>query len=175
MVKFIHGVYPLLISIVLTIAGNLIGFTHNVKNFDKVLDSSVIFSSIVVGFLAALLGILISIRNTDIVKALFQERSIKTLKYYFYEAILLGFIVVILSSTLYLLKGKETIISDIVFYIWSILVFWFVPSTFRIVDVLMSIFFNANDSNSRPKGNEVTPEEKKHIKKSLSKQMPNEP
>lgn len=170
MAKFVHGVYPILISIGLTFIGYQIGFTHKVANFDKVLDGSVIFSSIVVGFLAALLGILVSIRNTEIVKAIFDSQSKWTLKYYFYEAILLGFIVVFVSSAMHVMRGEETIISNVTFYAWNIVVFWFAPSTFRIVNVLMSIFFRTNASNSRPESNKVSPEEESEIKKRLSKQ-----
>lgn len=169
MPKFTGFIYPWLFSLIIVYFGYKINFHHSVSNFDKVLDGTIVFSSIVVGFLSALLGILISIRNSEIVREIFEEKEKGTLKYYFYEAITLGFLVVGTSIVMHVLRGTNITVADIVFYIWNVLIVAFVPSTYRIVSILMSIFFKAGDTNKRPDGNDSSDLEKEERRKRLSK------
>lgn len=171
MSKLLGWIYPLGISVFLVFLLKLIGFDNSAHNFDKVLDAAVTFSSIVVGFLAALLGILVSIRNADIVKAIFEEKEHVTLKHYFNETFILGFLVIIFSSILYVLINEETNLVKVVFFGWNTFTFWFVISTYRIVSILMTVFFKSNDTNKRPESNTVEDNEKREeLKRNLSKE-----
>ncbi|MDO8223950.1 hypothetical protein [Bacillus cabrialesii] len=77
LIKVLSYIYPLIIS-----GAVFIDFTYAVKNFDKVLDGAITFSSIVLGFLGALLGILISIKDSAIVSAIFESKE-KNIKLFF--------------------------------------------------------------------------------------------
>ncbi|OTW89022.1 hypothetical protein GVV68_16980 [Bacillus cereus] len=156
-----------LFGVVVTYIAHIIGFNHKVSNFDKVLDGSITFSSIVVGFLAALLGILISIRDTEIVKEIFRQNEIGTLKYYFNEALILGFITVILSGILHVVRGNTFLSVTIIFYVWSVGLFWFIASTYRIVHLLMNIFFKSHYNTRRPQPVEDDPDEQEAMRQGL--------
>lgn len=167
MSKIIDRLYPLGISVTLVFLLNYIGFDKTAHNFEKVLDSAVTFSSIVVGFLAALLGILVSIRNTEIVGEIFAQKEYKTLKRYFNETFIMGFSVILFSNSLYILMNETSKIAEILFFIWITVSFWFILSTYRIVNILMSVFFKANASDQRPESNVA--ENREEIKDRLKK------
>ncbi|ATO38745.1 hypothetical protein GTID1_17100 [Geobacillus thermodenitrificans] len=168
--KIIHYFVPLLIAQIVVFFLIKFGFDYRVSNFDKVLDGAITFSSIVVGFLGALLGILVSIKNSDIVSTIFESKERFTLKYYFNEAFTIGFLVVFLSCTMHVLRAKSSVTTDIIFYVWSIVTVAFVPSTYRIVSILMTVFFKSNIVISRPEDNNVISRvERNSIKERLSK------
>ncbi|WP_260286746.1 hypothetical protein [Peribacillus aracenensis] len=157
MIKFISWFYPLFISIIVVVISIRFDFSYTVENFDKVLDGTITFSSIVVGFLGALLGILVSIKDSAIVKSIFDSKEKHTLKRYFNETFIMGFLVVILSCAMHVLRVYPSITTKVIFYIWLGLTCWFIPSTHRIVNILMSVFFktNSKDKNERPESNKV--------------------
>lgn len=96
----------------------------------------------------------------------------KTLNYFFKETFCVGFSVVILSCVLHVLRAYESIITTVIFYIWLVSTMWFLPSTYRIVSILMAVFLNSNSSNKdkRPESNKVAGTEKRQsIKDELKK------
>ncbi|WP_281885716.1 hypothetical protein [Paenibacillus sp. YYML68] len=168
--KFLGWFYPLLLALLLLALAFKFGFNSKVKYFDKVLDGSITFSSIVVGFLGALLGILMSIRDSLIVKAIFATNEKKTLKLYFQETFIIGFAVVISSCVMHVIREDISLLTDWIFTIWLLVVAWFIPSTYRIVSILMSVFFSSNNSSTRPQGNktnDITAREQ--LKKNLTR------
>lgn len=169
-ITFLHKVYPFLIGGVASGVLFWLNIDYKIPNFEKVLDNATIFSSIVVGFLGALLGILVSIKDTEIVTAIFETEEKSTLKSYFNETFLLGIVVVLCSSVMQVLRSQESITTLIIFHIWALISFWFIPSTYRIVNILMSVFFKTNDSKGRPNDEDkLTEEENDKIKSFLSK------
>jgi H+/Cl- antiporter ClcA len=155
--KWLNTLYPILIAGVATYILYKLDFTFKVKNFDKVLDGAITFSSIVVGFLGALLGILVSIKDSNIVKAIFVTNEKYTIKYYFNETFIVGLLVVISSCVMHVLREYNTVWTDIFFYSWIILFSWFLPSTYRIINVLMTVFFKSNNTSAetRPDSNRI--------------------
>ncbi|QZN77363.1 hypothetical protein MHB43_09190 [Paenibacillus sp. FSL H8-0317] len=146
-------IYPLLISLICMFFALRYGLTYKLPNFDKVLDGAITFSSIVVGFLGALLGILISIKDSEIVDKIFRSKEKQTIKFLFYEPFILGLLVVVTSALMHVMRAYENFSSEITFLVWFFVTVWFVPSTFRVVNTFMSVFFVSNNTSSRPSGN----------------------
>jgi len=168
--KFIGFVHPWILSLIPPVLAFCFGFNYKVDNFEKVLDTSVTFSSIIIGFLAALLGILFTIRDSQIIEVIFESKEKGTLKYYFYESILVGFVVILLSASLYILDSNKLYV-EIIFNGWLYLSFTFVTSSFRIVNLLLSAFFKSNDTNNRPPSNmnDINKRAREEIKERLTK------
>lgn len=161
-------VIPYVISIVLVVIAYLYNWSSNVSNFEKILDSVITFSSIIIGFLGALLGILFTVKDTQLVKDLFKEHR-STLRYYFNEALITGFILIVLSAVFYIFKDKETDYVRYLFCTWIGFVSLFVCSSYRLISNLMSLLFN---SDKIKENNDFTEEQKKGIderKASLTK------
>ncbi|MCY9508549.1 hypothetical protein M5W68_20575 [Paenibacillus larvae] len=168
--KVLSLIYPSMIALVCTTIAIKYKVTYKLPNFDKVLDGSITFSSIVVGFLGALLGILISIKDSEIVDKIFRSNERTTLKIFFYEPFLLGVFVVVTSAFMHVLRAYDTLFSGLIFYIWLFLTIWFFPSTFRVVNTFMSVFFVSNKSSVRPKSNvETDPFRRQELKERLKK------
>lgn len=165
--NYVHLLPSFIIALLTAAALFFMGINSDIHNFDKVLDGAINFSSIVLGFLGALLGILLSIKDSEIVKAIFRNNGKSLLKYYFNESFITGLLVVILSSIMHIVrkdKGDPTLLADIMFYVWVTIVVFFIFSTYRIVNILMNVFFKANDNNAqtRPEGNTITDEERRN-------------
>ncbi|MBW7636524.1 hypothetical protein K1I48_24215 [Bacillus licheniformis] len=167
----LHLFVPVIISGIFLSLFYLFKIDHHLNNFDKVLEGATNFSSILLGFLGALLGILLSIKDSEIVKTIFSQKGTLWLKYYFYESFVTGLSVVILSSIMHIFIDDKTAIAKILFYIWFFCVVFFIFSTYRIVNILMTVFFKVNDSNAsvRPEGNRIEDEaEREAIRNRLS-------
>lgn len=120
--------------------------TPMVKGFEKVLDGVITFSSITIGFLGALLAIILSISKSEVIKHLYTYVDINNGKDVFYryfrEVIMLGFFVVIFSIFMYVLKEKYPFpFGDFVFYLWAFSTACFIMSSFRIIRILMGALF----------------------------------
>ncbi|MFD1708930.1 hypothetical protein ACFSCZ_19895 [Siminovitchia sediminis] len=170
-VIFFHKTYPFFIGCLVSGILFWLNIDYRIPNFEKVLDNATIFSSIVVGFLGALLGILVSIKDAEIVATIFETEEKHTLKSYFNETFLLGIIVVLFSSLMQVLRSYENSTTLIMFHLWVLISIWFIPSTYRIVNILMSVFFKVNNSKSRPEDDDskLTETDSKEIKSFLSK------
>lgn len=159
-----------LISIILSLLLIRLGFNKDIGNFDKLLDSALTFTSIVIGFLAALLGILVTIKDVEIVTSILEHDQRKgALKHFFKETISIGFFVVILSSTLHVLYERDGIAVSIIFTIWLISMLWFVPAAYRIISHMMGIVFKTNETEKRAKSRKMSEHEAQSLKNRLSK------
>ncbi|CAM3489027.1 MULTISPECIES: hypothetical protein [Saccharibacillus] len=146
--EWIPRLIPWLVSISIVTLSLYLGFSYMLNKFEKVLDSFIPFSSIMVGFLATLLGILMTIRNTPIMKVIEKEKQLPVLKYYFIEPILCGFIVVIMSTILQLLLASKESWVQYFFATWLFFCCLFVISSFRVIRLLLEILFKSDSTQS---------------------------
>jgi hypothetical protein len=169
--KYFEALYPFVFAVLGLLALIYFKVDYTMPKFEKVLDGAITFSSIVVGFLGALLGILISIKSSAIVNEIFRTNERNTLKRYFYEPFLLGIVVVVSSGVLHVLSQYDGIIPRLTFYLWSFSIIWFIPSTFRVVNTFMSVFFVSNSTPDRPQSNvEKDPIKREELRERLRKQ-----
>jgi hypothetical protein len=138
-----------LISLVVVICAFHFDWTYQIENFDKVLDSVITFSSIILGFLGALLGILITIRDSSIMIKIFKENHKSTIKHYFSESIFIGFLVVITSTILQLFLSETDSWILYLFYGWLFITTLFICSSYRVIRTLMDIMFKSDIKNEK--------------------------
>jgi hypothetical protein len=168
--KIVSFAYPIIISLLSLVASYMLKINYKMPNYDKVLDGAITFSSIVVGFLGALLGILISIKDSAIVDKIFRSKERTTLRFFFYEPFVLGLLVVVSSAIMHVMRAYDDHSSTVTYYVWLLVTVWFIPSTFRVVNTLMSIFFVSNITTQRPQSNvETDPVRREEMKQRLKK------
>ncbi|AGB42050.1 hypothetical protein Halha_2167 [Halobacteroides halobius DSM 5150] len=147
--------YPPIGALIITIiVVNIFGFCSSFTNFNKLLDGAIMFSSIILGFLGVLLGILFTLRDLKLIKVIFEHTKKKTLLNYFRAALISGISIVVISCFLYIrAEINDFIISgvklDLVNYItdlWVFLVFYFGLTSQRIVSIMMDIIFKEKKS-----------------------------
>ncbi|MGE7881705.1 hypothetical protein [Bacillus sp. NPDC094077] len=144
----IEKYYPFWISTILTILFVVFHFTPKINGFEKVLDGVISFSSIALGFLGALLAIILSISKSNVIQHLYSYMAQnsgdgrKILFGYFQRGLLTGFAVVILSIGMYVVS-KQTLNNYylLISYLWVFLTSYFVLSSYRIVSILMYTLF----------------------------------
>ncbi|OEH86212.1 hypothetical protein BHU72_11795 [Desulfuribacillus stibiiarsenatis] len=170
MIKLVADwVFPLLIASVLSYITYTLGFDNQVKNVDKLFDNAIMFSSIILGFLGALLGILATIRNSSVVKEIFNSNKENIIKRYFYEAFISGFMIVLLSSILHIVLEMDRLVTKFLFISWYFSVFYFAISAYRIINILMGILFVSNKNKSRPDSNRIGDSaEREELRKKLT-------
>lgn len=151
---------PIVFTAVATVLLIHYGFNPKLNRFDKIVDGSITFASIIAGFLAAMLGILVSIKESKIVKAIFQSRTKRLLAFYFSESIFLGFLVVGFAGALYLVMDVDGLKTTVVFVTWTVLLFWFLASSLRIIFVMLLVLFYDEEKNVRPASNRMSDEER---------------
>ncbi|MUG44930.1 hypothetical protein [Paenibacillus woosongensis] len=173
-----YFIIPWCFCCIIVLAALLLGFTYELPKFDKVLDSVITFGSIILGFLSALLGILITIQGSSIMKRIYDEKQDVLLKSYFFESIGSGFIVIIFSTIMHVLIDDIRPFVRIIFFIWMFSLSLFLFSSYRIISLLMKILFKSDldsgdDKNKENKQKKITyniPVKKKEDKALISNQ-----
>lgn len=173
-------IYPIVLAFVVSLILYLFDFTPKMRGFEKVLDGVITFASIVIGFLAALLAIILSISKSKVMKHLYEHIDIQKGKNilfgFFKQSIGAGFIVVIFSICMYLIHHLDVLstFNKIIFWLWTYFSLFFLLSAYRIINVLMTaLFLDAKSSfDSKPKqSNVLNPDELDEFKRSSSRQQ----
>lgn len=142
--------YPYIFGFIAFIISFLLKLNPTIKGFDNVLDGTISFSSIMLGFIAALLAIILSISNSPVMKHLYNYvenggniTGKDILFSYFRVSIFSGFIAVIISIYMFIICQKNSInmYDKIVSYCWSGITVFFICSSYRIVSILMHALF----------------------------------
>lgn len=138
--RFIERHYPFIVSICISL-GVLIAKInlHDIKNLKEILSSVVNLSSILVGFLAAMISILIAIAGQRVMKRIKDNNASDLLKSYFFGSVSSGFIVVIYSTFLNIWVDLDNEASRWLLISWSLIVSFFILSSFRIIYIMMLI------------------------------------
>lgn len=155
--RFRDKAYPYIFGLLVMGAAYYLKLNPTIKGFDSVLDGIISFSSIVLGFIAALLAIILSISKSAVMNHLYSyvgsrgNVNGKTLLFGFFKSSLYsGFATVIISIYMYIICNKEKLsLQDrLITYIWIGLTVFFVCSSYRIVSILMYTLFKHESHES---------------------------
>lgn len=103
MKKLIEMVYPYVLSVIIFV---LFKFAKNSlyqsKNINDALDAVITVSSLIIGFLGAVLPIIMSMKNdSKLVKYVFERDKDKLFLKYIKQTLIVGVLVIIVSVTVY--------------------------------------------------------------------------
>lgn len=174
--SLIEMYYPLCFGIICFIMSIFISkkieLNLNVEEYDKVLDSVINSTSIIIGFIGVLIGILFSIRNSELVDKLFKHKSRDKLKKYFVESFISGVILVTLSIIMYL-REKLVIgnfdLSNPLFDLWIGFIVYTLLCSYRIISVIIFIVFH--EENLTTKSEEMPQEKKSELDQKYKKNI----
>ncbi len=141
--------------------------------FDKVLESTITLSSILIGFVGVLLGILFTVKDTEAISSLFKSKKKFVLKKYFKYNIIFGMLLVLLSLLLYIVEVMDDLSITVkygVYGFWGFLLLYTLSSTFRIINIIMHIIFDDKiNENKEPQAVKMGKIEKDSLKQRYSK------
>lgn len=164
--------YPFFFSALSIIVFGFIGLSVKTNNLEKIIDGSINLASIITGLLGALLGILISVKDSPLVKYIFQKQHKTRIFSYIKQTIYSGFFTIGFAALLYVHVDKNacpTLISQILLFCWLACATFLLSSSYRIISILMEILANKDIPVERPPGNLMSPEEVERLKKERSR------
>jgi len=124
----------------------------NLAGLDSVLESIVNYTSIIIGVLIALFGIIVTLTDKDIMVKLQKGRGDKTIFRYSVETLISNFILLILTIFLQsVVKMKpHPDFANFTVQLWFFMFVFSIVSSVRTIFYLLLISFNQNDKTKRP-------------------------
>lgn len=168
--------YPYILSIIsiFLIRHFNIDFLAN-KDFNNALDGVVNLDSIIIGFMGAIMPIILSMKNeSKFVKYVFEKDKEELFKKYLKITIKIGIINAGLTILMYLRDSIVNVfINNLLYYSWIFSIVLFLLLTMRSMNYMITLFFSKDDfSFENPETvheNIYTEEEHKNIKDKYKK------
>lgn len=113
----------------------------NLKGLKDVLNSFIIFVSIVIGFYLVFCGIIISVNKSKFFVTLQKSRYKDVLPKQLYYSLIFSFLALVLTTTLQILMNYAFWLSYIIYFAWSFVIGVFVTYTFLNYILAISITF----------------------------------
>lgn len=135
--------YPYIIGIIVSIFCFKIKFdiTTN-SNFEDLLGGLVTLSSIIIGFLGAILPTVLGMRDESaFVKYVFGNDKEKLFSKYLKATISLGLIDVLVSLLMYVRDNFSEKIGAFIYYLWVFMTISFIIATYRSMTNMVSLLF----------------------------------
>lgn len=140
--------YPYLVAIIIFILLYKfeINFISN-RNFNDAIDGISTISSLIIGFLGAILPVILGMKNeSKFVKYVFENDTNKLFLKYIKENIISGLLTLVVSFVLYF--RDEVIFKDIksyIFYFWVALIILFLLQTYRCLSKMLGLIFSPDN------------------------------
>lgn len=143
---FIERIWPYAITVIL---GALFykAKINEIKNFKDILTCNVTFASIIIGFLATMLSILVASSDKPVVVKLKNKNKFKLLNLFITIPIIVGFISVISSFFLIPNSESKTLSTSKLFYIFICLTILFIATAIRAITVMVFLINNIDNPN----------------------------
>ena len=166
MSKFFERTHPYLIAICITMLWFFFGKDLSQSNgFDNALDSTSTMCSILLGFVAAIFPVILSLRT----KGNYIDKVIsnggRLLKSYCVESIISGFVLIIGNTLNYFRFDTRPLIKLILFYFWIFCVVSFIFCSIRSMYFLIRLIMPKETINSIPEESDVEKKYKDSLKK----------
>ncbi|WP_278828357.1 hypothetical protein [Phascolarctobacterium faecium] len=116
-----------------------------ISNFDQILNAIINITAILLGFLAAMMSILIVSASKRVIKLLKECNLIDCFNGYFKCTVVVGILSAVSSV---ILLGISNIASPNIFYVWLFLNIWFMASAARILYIMLQIFSSVLRENN---------------------------
>lgn len=161
---YCESLYPLVLSVLIAGGSLYVSINKVVAIGDglwNIINSIIVFTSIIVGFLGVLLGILFSLRNQYTINILFKNKTKDILRRYFIAPMITGVLSVFTGCLLFVNVGldsmfdnvcyRELTMSDIALCLWIFLTTYMITSAYRIISIIMRIIFSNDEEIIREK------------------------
>lgn len=145
----------------------------NILGLGDMINSIITFTSIIVGVLIALFGIIVSLSEADIMREIRNRKGEKALFRFCIETLISNFVLLLQSIVFQGLinyKDEKNLTSFVNFfsYIWFSLVVFVLVSSCRTIYYLLMISFNQNNNSIRPTSEKLTQTESKSVRNRYS-------
>lgn len=165
---FCERSYPYIVSIIITglFICKKIDIIHN-EDMNSALDGVNTFAALIIGFLGAMLPVVLAMKNeSKFVKYVFEKDEKKLFLKYIKTTIQIGLILVCVTISLYFRKSfLDTTVSKII-YVWIFFLALFVLCTYRCLSNMLNLIFSRDsdlNDNMRKGNSTIKTEEEKEL------------
>lgn len=144
---FLSLLFPLVIGAIFVILKLKFKLSYNLLGFSSVLESVITFSSIIIGFYTAMYGVLLTLKDSDIMTAFRENKLTGILKFQLYDSLIASFLILILSILLQVLVKYPGEFASRTMCFWTFTVGYFMTTSFRAITLLLRIMFNSEDQS----------------------------
>ena len=132
MKKLIEMLYPYVLSVVIFVLFKFVkNSLYQSKNINDALDAVITVSSLIIGFLGAVLPVIMSMKNdSKLVKYVFERDKDKLFLKYIKQTLIVGVLVIIVSVTVYFRDQYK----DTWYEKWNIPILAYMLSCFLLVN-----------------------------------------
>ncbi|MGX5569847.1 hypothetical protein ACWKT7_29820 [Bacillus toyonensis] len=157
MMRKIEYLYPFLLGTIATVVVFQFKIDlASINNFVPILGATVTISAIIIGFLATMVSILISLTNSNVMKRLKSARANETLSWYIKEAIIIGLMLAIYCLVLHMFDKYKGDGSEFLLSLYVGLLTYFVFAAYRIFHIILNILTSVlNESEDKKSENVV--------------------
>lgn len=120
----------------------------NLKGFEKVIDGIITFTSIIIGFLVAILTILLSSKDSKIINRIMDGSEKEELRIYFLSSFIIGGFLVFNSIIMYVARHFTNILTYILFYSWFFFTVFFTVHLILFLNIIMKLLFHLNEDSN---------------------------
>lgn len=146
---YLERLYPYLISGFVLIIVHMwhIDFTDN-TDLKEVLNGIVTLDSIILGFLGAIMPVILSMKNeSKFVKYVFQKDKQHLFVKYLKITVLTGIVNAVISLSMHLRGNMSDNIRKVVYYSWIFTTLLFVILTYRCMSHMITLVFKTDEEN----------------------------
>lgn len=148
---YVEKFYPLLLSlcIVFIMKYNNLNYINN-KNMDNAIEGVLTVSALIIGFVGAVLPVVLSMKNdSKFVKYIFERDKDKLFMKYMKITLVSGLLTIVISISLYFRAGfSGSKLYNYIFFVWSFCVVLFMLSTYRCINHMLNLFFSSDNEIS---------------------------
>lgn len=167
---YMERVYPYLISGFVLIIVHMwhIDFTDN-ADLKEVLNGIVTLDSIILGFLGAIIPVILSMKNeSKFVKYVFQKDKQHLFVKYLKITVLTGIVNAVISLGMHLRGSMSDNVRKVVYYFWIFTTLLFVILTYRCMSHMITLVFRTDEENEdrlkRASNTKVSKEREENLK-----------
>lgn len=172
-------IYPYFISLVIVVVFkfyeiNLI----NDSNIDNALDGVNTMCALIIGFLGAMLPVILGMKNeSKFVKYVFEKDKKKLFLKYLRETIITGLVASLVTIVMYFRDSIDNNrIKDIIFLAWVFITISFMICTYRCLSNMLALLFSddktlANSSSNLPFEKRIKTEEEEKLEEKYMKKF----
>ncbi|WP_214830838.1 hypothetical protein [Exiguobacterium sp. s56] len=124
-----------------------IKLNFTLEGYEKVIDGVITFTSIIIGFLVAILTILLSSRDSQIMNRILNGKEKEELRTYFLSSFIIGGLLVFNSIIMYVARYFSSVLVHVFFYSWIFLTAVFTIHLILFLSIIMKLLFQLNEDS----------------------------
>jgi len=145
---FVEKFYPILLALCIVLIMKYYDINYiGDKNMDNAIEGVLTVSALIIGFVGAVLPVVLSMKNdSKFVKYIFEKDKNKLFMKYMKITLMSGLLTITISVSLYFRDDfSATKLYNHIFFVWSFFIVLFMLSTYRCINHMLNLIFSSDN------------------------------